>query len=160
VAQSSSLKHHHSIISYHRHHLSLHDKTMSQTLWSFLTSCRTSVSEFLPPFLCQAILTKAYKVRESTLRDWWRDVRVGSFFSMERSLSLAPRCSENLSSVGDMFCGNLHMFNQNRHHWTPRKWLGSSAVSPSEYSLPAIWRLLLWPSSGGRAAMRNVSLMM
>ena len=42
------------------------DKTMSQPLWSFLTSCRTSVSEFQPPFLCQAILIKAYKVREFT----------------------------------------------------------------------------------------------
>ena len=46
------------------------------------------------------------------------------------------------------------MLNQNRHYWTPPKWLGSSAVFPSEGSPPTIWRLPLWTSGGG-VTMRN-----
>ena len=46
------------------------------------------------------------------------------------------------------------MLNQNRHYWTPPKWLSSSAVFPSDGSLPTIWRHFLWTSGGG-AAMRN-----
>ena len=33
-----------------------------------------------------------------------------------------------LSSVGGTVGGVLHMFSQNRHYWTPPKWLSSSAV--------------------------------
>ena len=46
------------------------------------------------------------------------------------------------------------MLNQNRHYWTPPKWLSSSAVFPSDGSRPTIWRHFLW-TSGGRSAMRN-----
>ena len=46
------------------------------------------------------------------------------------------------------------MFNQNRHYWTPPKWLSSSAVFPLDGSPPMICRHFLW-TSGGRAAMRN-----
>ena len=46
------------------------------------------------------------------------------------------------------------MLNQNRHHWTPPKWLSSSAEFPSDGSLPTIWHHFLWTSGGG-AAMRN-----
>ena len=53
------------------------------------------------------------------------------------------------SIVGGVLC----MFNHDRHYWTPPKWLGSSAVFPSDGSPPMVW-LLLWTSGGG-AAMRN-----
>ena len=50
--------------------------------------------------------------------------------------------------------GVLHMFNQNRHYWTPLKGLGSIAASTSDGSPPTIWRHFLW-TSGGWAMMRN-----
>ena len=46
------------------------------------------------------------------------------------------------------------MLNQNRHYWTPPKWLSSSAVYPLDGSLQTIWRLLLWTSGDG-VTMRN-----
>ena len=48
------------------------------------------------------------------------------------------------------------MLNPNRHQWTPPKWLGSSAGSPSDGSPPTIRRHFLWTSGDG-ATMRNES---
>ena len=56
------------------------------------------------------------------------------------SLSLAWELK--LSSVGSMADSVLCMLNQYRHHWAPLMWLGNSAVSPSEGSLPTIWPLV------------------
>ena len=60
----------HSII---RYHLIYRCKIkLSQLLWSFMPG--TSVSVFLPLSLPEAVLIKAFKVRECTWEDWWRDV--------------------------------------------------------------------------------------
>ena len=59
-----------------------------------------------------------------------------------------------LSSVGDIVGGVLRMLNPKRHHWTPPKWLGSSAESPSDSNLATIWRFSL-RTSGSRTSMRN-----
>ena len=50
---------------------------------------------------------------------------------------------------------------QTTHYWTPPKWLGSIAVSPSEGRLMMIWQLLrvLDKAGGGNARASSVAAM-
>ena len=80
--------------------------------------------------------------------------RSGGLLSGETLTQSDSATLRTLSSVGGTVGGVLRMLNQNRHYWTPPKWLSSSAVFPSDGSLPTIWRHFLWTSGGG-AAMRN-----
>ena len=95
----------------------------------------TSLSLFLPPSLPEAVLVKAFSIRESTWEDW-EGCRVGPLSGGEahsvRLRDLAP-----LSPVGGRV-GSVQVLNQNRHHGTPLEGLCISAVSPSEGSLPTI----------------------
>ena len=96
------------------------------------TSCRAA--QTLPPELSSRIFCRH-----------WRAARKPT---LGRLLCNGP------TTGGDKQVGVLCVFNQNRQHWTPPKWLGDSAVFPSAGSLPTIWRLILW-TYGGRVAMRN-----
>ena len=58
-------------------------------------------------------------------------------------------------SIGHIAGDALRLLNQNRHQWTPSKWLGST-VSPSDGSPPTTWCHFLWISVGG-ATMWNES---
>ena len=86
---------------------------------------------------------------------WRRDVVAVS--SLDRTFTQSGSTAElTLLSVGDTLVGNilhmpnitthnrhrgiigdiLQMWNQNRYHWTPQKWLSRSAGSLSDGSLP------------------------
>ena len=57
----------------------------------------------------------------------WRDVV--AVCSLEETLTQTDSMTLLiLSSVRGIVGVALHMLNQNRHYWTPPKWLGSSAV--------------------------------
>ena len=60
-------------------------------------------------------------------KHWWRDVV--AVCSLEGTLTQTDSMNSLiLSTVGGIVGVALHMLNQNRHYWTPPKWLGSSAV--------------------------------